>query len=71
METNRTALERAFELARSGKVFTVDELRRKLGSEGYMASQIDGRALSRQLRELIRESRLNAEAATAEGQKPS
>ena len=36
-----TALERAFEIARSGLVSSVGELRLLLASEGFIASQID------------------------------
>ena len=57
MDTNQTALERAFELAKSGKFATVSDLRAHLGREGYQANQVEGPALGRQLRQLIRKSR--------------
>jgi hypothetical protein len=53
MDHNKTALERAFELARSGTVLSVGELRAKIKREGYSAEQIEGKALGRQLRGLI------------------
>jgi hypothetical protein len=53
MDPNKTALERAFELAKSGTVKSVGELRTRVSREGYMASQVEGAALGRQLRNLI------------------
>jgi hypothetical protein len=52
----RTILERAFELAKSGKIGSMDELRAKLHAEGYLESraQISGPTLQRQLRDLMR-----------------
>ena len=47
-----TTLERAFQLARSGKCATVGELRQQLKAEGYAPDQITGPTLLRQLREL-------------------
>ena len=43
-------LERAFQLARSGACRTVSEIRQRLKSEGLDARQIEGPALTRQLR---------------------
>lgn len=53
MDKDKTALERAFELARTGRYPTVDLIRRAISAEGYFQNQIEGRDLSRQLRELI------------------
>ncbi len=64
MDTTKSALERAFDLAKSGKFANVTELRAHLGREGYHVSQVDGPALGRQLRDLIRKSR---EAQTLPG----
>lgn len=47
-----TALERAFELAKTGDYATVSEVTKQLKSEGFAVSQITGPSLSRQLREL-------------------
>jgi hypothetical protein len=47
-----TALERAFELAKSGDYATVGDVTKQLKAEGFATSQITGPSLSRQLREL-------------------
>ncbi len=52
-----TALERAFELARSGECATISEVRKRLSDEGHSAQQIEGPSLVRQLRDLIDRSR--------------
>jgi hypothetical protein len=48
-----TTLERAFELAKSGKCGSVDDIRRTLISEGYAIAQLQGPLLRRQLRNHI------------------
>jgi hypothetical protein len=53
MEPNKTALERAFELARSGLYQNVEQVKRAISAEGYVRQQVDGRELSRQLRAII------------------
>jgi hypothetical protein len=53
MDQLKTTLERAFELAKSGKVASVTHLRAQLKDEGYVQQQIEGPALGRQLRNLI------------------
>lgn len=53
MDPNKSALERAFELARSGRYPTVELIRRAISAEGYLQSQIEGRELTRQLKALI------------------
>lgn len=50
MKPHTTALERAFELARSGKFATVTEVKAAVSREGYVASQLQGPLLLRQLR---------------------
>jgi hypothetical protein len=57
MDQTKTTLERAFELAKSGKVASVTHLRAQIKSEGYTQQQIDGPALGRQLRILIARAR--------------
>jgi hypothetical protein len=48
-------LERAFQLARSGRVAKVDDLRKRLRQEGYDESVMDGGPLLKsQLRKLIK-----------------
>lgn len=53
MELRKTALEQAFELARSGKCFTVDEIIKRLRTERYNAEQVQGPALRNQLLRII------------------
>jgi hypothetical protein len=38
----QTTIERAFELARSGKFLLIDDLKRQLGREGFNRNQILG-----------------------------
>jgi hypothetical protein len=52
MDHRPTALERAFELARSGKCADVAQIRQQLKVEGYARDQLTGPALLRQIREL-------------------
>jgi hypothetical protein len=49
-----TALERAFQLARSGKVPTVAAIEESLRRDGYDVRQVEGPTLRRQLVELIK-----------------
>ena len=53
MDIRKTALVRAFELARSGKCLNISELLLRLTAERYDASQIQGPSLRKQLAELI------------------
>jgi hypothetical protein len=57
MDQKMTALERAFQLARSGSVAGLTEIVSSLNREGYSASQIEGRLLKRQLADLIKAAR--------------
>jgi hypothetical protein len=52
-----SAVERAFELARSGQCQNIDQIRSKLSREGYDQDQIFGRELSRQLNEALRQAK--------------
>ena len=56
MSTDRrmTALERAFQLARSGQVSTITDIVGSLKRNGYSTSQIEGPLLKRQLTGLIK-----------------
>lgn len=56
MKPNVTPLERAFQLARSGDVATVQEILRALHMEGYSGAQIEGGLLLKQLRALMKEA---------------
>jgi hypothetical protein len=57
MNADKTAIERAFELARAGACSSVAEIVVRLDREGYDGRQICGRALRRQLRDSIEELR--------------
>jgi hypothetical protein len=57
MDQKMTALERAFQLARSGSVAGVAEIATSLSREGYYANQIEGPVLKRQLSSLIKVAR--------------
>jgi hypothetical protein len=57
MDQKMTALERAFQLARSGHVAGLTEIVSSLNREGYSANQIEGRLLKRQLADLIKAAR--------------
>jgi hypothetical protein len=54
MALHPTALERAFQLARSGLPNSVADIKKRLSLEGYVAAQVDGKALTKQLLALIR-----------------
>lgn len=61
-----TVLERAFEIARSGRVSTMTELRLTLKAERYTLTQVSGPFLTRQLTTLMREAnRITAETPSA------
>ena len=47
MDQNKTALERAFEIARSGLPTRVTDIRTRLRSEGYDDLQLFGRVLTK------------------------
>ena len=53
MNPGTTALERAFELAKSGKFASVTEVKSAVSKEGYSMNQMEGPMLSKQLRALI------------------
>jgi hypothetical protein len=57
MDQNVSALERAFHLAGTGRYHTVDEIKRRLASEGYPTYEISGNSLGKQLRAIITKSR--------------
>ena len=59
---NTRVLERAFELARSGRCPNLDDLRRQLQQEGYhgVEEHLRGTMLRRQLRALIQNAGPNA-----------
>jgi hypothetical protein len=53
MDPNTTALERAFQLAKSGLCGSVNEIRNQLKLEGYSTAYITGKGLMTQLKALI------------------
>ena len=53
MKLPATALERAFQLAKSGSYASLDDIKKRLKAESYSTAQITGGALSKQLRVLI------------------
>lgn len=57
MQQRMTALERAFQLANSGRVDGVTDTVTLLNREGYYSRQIEGRHLKRQLAHLIKAAR--------------
>ena len=57
MTEKPTALERAFILAKSGRMNAISDIRRQLLAERYDAGQIQGPHLLKQLRGLIEAAR--------------
>lgn len=57
MEPNKTSLERAFELARSGRYRQLFHIVETLRRERYDISQIEGPRLKAQLKAIITEHR--------------
>lgn len=56
MDNKKTALERAFELARSGSCLSIRDIAHKLHAEKYDLSYLEGPALKKQLMTLIEEA---------------
>ncbi len=57
MFANKTAIERAFDLARSGECSCISDLTQRLDREGYHSKQIYGPLLKKQLTSLIDEAK--------------
>lgn len=57
----KTTLERAFELARSGKLETVKQLQHALAAEGYLLHQLTGPVLFEQLRKLMKAAKVDTD----------
>ena len=57
MDQRMTELERAFQLARSGRVAGLTDIITTLKRDGYSASQIEGPLLKRQLADVIKAAR--------------
>jgi hypothetical protein len=60
LNADKTALERAFEIARAGQCHSIEDIRRQLQQEGYNQYQIQGPVLGRQLSELARRARASS-----------
>jgi hypothetical protein len=60
MKERPSVVERAFEIAKSGKVANTAELRKQLTAEGYAnnAQFLAGRSLSNQLTRMIAEAKM-------------
>jgi hypothetical protein len=66
MNDRPTALERAFQLAKSGGPKSIDDIKRELAKEHYSSGQITGNTLRKQLLALIQEAQaLNPSAHEA------
>lgn len=57
----KTTLERAFELARSGRFETIRQLERVLAGEGYAVHQLNGPVLLEQLRKLMKAAKAHSD----------
>jgi hypothetical protein len=53
MNPNTSTLERAFELAKSGRYSSLYDIEREISKEGYRKEQLEGRTLRAQLKALI------------------
>jgi len=62
MNRRATALERAFQLAKSSDYATVEAIKVQLKREGYSTAQVTGGALRAQLARLIKEARSKGRA---------
>jgi hypothetical protein len=58
MHQDKTVLERAFDLAKSGQCATIDQIRQKLKAESYNQYFIQGRSLLAQLRAIMAATQL-------------
>jgi hypothetical protein len=54
MDEKPTAIERAFQLAKTGRYASVANLRKTLAAEGYSKEHFSGPAMRKQLEGLIR-----------------
>jgi hypothetical protein len=70
LQSNKTTLERAFELARSGKYLTIRELIHELSSEGYSAEQVEGKQVRTQLLRLVRAPKAVGDPVVENGEGP-
>jgi hypothetical protein len=66
MDHKLTAIERAFQIAKSGEADSMRDIRRLLKREGYRDAHIEGLSLSRQLRRLMRDAKASRAPNPAE-----
>ena len=59
MDPNQSVVERAFDLAASGRFLTVGEITRQLKREGYREELIQGPFLLKQLKAAIAKARVD------------
>jgi hypothetical protein len=62
MQANTTAIERAYELAKSGRYANVGEIKYRLYIEGYFSDAITGTQLCGQLKDIIHAARRTPDA---------
>jgi hypothetical protein len=67
MDQRMTELERAFQLAKSGRVAGLTDIITSLKRDGYPASQIEGPLLRRQLTDLIKAARTGRTSSDRQG----
>lgn len=65
-----SALERAFQLARSGRYGCISEIKRRLTEEGYGADQVTGPILRQQLSNMMQIARGGSAPKPAAEKKP-
>lgn len=65
MEKNKSAMERAFEIARTCSSGSLPEIRIQLNAEGY------GPALRKQILEIAKKARIDLSIGSTEGGMPS
>jgi hypothetical protein len=63
MELRPTELERAFQLAASGRPNSIDDIKLQLKNEHYSTAQITGKVLKKQLLALIQRAQASHPAA--------
>jgi hypothetical protein len=69
LDSRSSTVERAYELARSGRFRTVGEIKIRVRAEGYYdaVAQLEGRTISAALRRLIVAAHTDSKDASASG----
>jgi hypothetical protein len=57
MQPNLSSIERAFQLAGTGRYSTVSQIKLQLAREGYRHEQVEGRQLAKQIVKIIAKAR--------------